>query len=87
MNIHVSSEVVLQQWDISEYCVDVPVEDRPVLDRPTMINTWKGHFASVVSIDIVEEKNLIISASTDCCVSLWTLEGRYIGTVVLPYYQ
>ena len=51
-----------------------------------MINTWKGHFASVVSIDIVEEKNLIISASTDCCVSLWTLEGRYIGTVVLPYY-
>ena len=51
-----------------------------------MINAWKGHFASVVSIDIVEEKNLIITASTDCCVSLWTTEGRYIGSFVLRYY-
>ena len=48
-------------------------------DPPLLINAWKGHFASVVSIDLAEDKELIVTASTDRCVCLWTIKGRYIG--------
>ncbi len=48
-----------------------------------MVNAWKGHFSSVVSIDLAEEKELIVTASTDRCVSLWSFEGRYIGMVTI----
>ena len=40
---------------------------------------WRAHKKSVVSIDLAEDKALIVTASTDCCVCLWTMEGRYIG--------
>ena len=41
--------------------------------------TWKAHATSIVSIDLAEAKELIITASTDCCVRLWSKMGRYIG--------
>lgn len=46
---------------------------------PPIISSWRGHTDAIISIDIVEHKELIITASLDCCVSLWTLCGRYIG--------
>lgn len=74
--------VFIQEWDISDYCINVPVEARPVHESPIMLSAWKGHFSSVVSLDLAEDRNLIISASTDRCVSLWASGGRYIGTIV-----
>ena len=40
---------------------------------------WRAHVRSIVSIDLAEDKGLVITASTDCCVRLWTMRGRYIG--------
>lgn len=31
------------------------------------------------SIELVEERNVLVTASSDCAVRLWTLEGQYIG--------
>lgn len=31
------------------------------------------------SIEIVEERNVLVTSSSDCAVRLWTLEGQYIG--------
>ena len=36
----------------------------------------------VVSVEMVEDRDLIVSASTDCCVRVWTTSGRYIGEKV-----
>ena len=40
---------------------------------------WQAHLRSIVSIDLAEDKGLVFTASTDCCVRLWTMQGRYIG--------
>ena len=40
---------------------------------------WKAHASSIVSIDLAEAKELIITASTDHCVCLWSKRGRYVG--------
>ena len=57
----------------------MPNELKPIKDMPPIISSWRGHTDAVISIDFVEHKELIITASLDCCVSLWTLCGRYIG--------
>ena len=33
------------------------------------------------SIELVEERNVLVTSSSDCAVRLWTLEGQYIGKV------
>ena len=66
-----------QEWLIADYCLKV---DEPVVtEAPPSGLTWKGHTSSVVSIDLAEAKELIITASTDHCVCLWSNKGRYIG--------
>jgi WD40 repeat protein len=70
----------IQVWDINDYCIDIPYGQRPVREMPKLLNGWRGHTKTIVSIDIAEEKKLIITASTDCRVSLWTTSGKYIGT-------
>lgn len=67
----------VQIWVIADYCVGVT--EKPVTVPPPLQLAWKGHLSSIVSIDIAEERSLIISASTDCCVRLWTTTGRFIG--------
>lgn len=47
---------------------------------PVCLRSYQGHCGSIVSIDFVEDKQLILTASTDCSVRLWTLDGQYIGT-------
>lgn len=69
-------------WDISEYCISVPNDQKPVCTPPTNTTVWHGHLSSVVSIDIAEVKGLLITASTDCSVRIWTIQGRYIGTYI-----
>ena len=47
---------------------------------PTCLTSYRGHIRSVASIDYVHSKQLLVTASTDCCVRLWTINGKYIGT-------
>jgi hypothetical protein len=73
----------LQLWDISSYCLDKGCEeDTPTVDKtpPPLKLAWRSHISSIVSIDTAEEVGVIVTASTDCTVRLWTTRGRYIGT-------
>lgn len=70
---------ITQVWDISCFCIDVPNESKPIQEMPPNVSSWRGHTDAVISIDTAEHKELIVSASLDCCVSLWTICGRYIG--------
>ena len=54
---------------------------KPILTPPPLGLCWRAHDRGIVSIDITEGKqiDLLISASLDHSVRLWTLSGRYIG--------
>ena len=42
--------------------------------------TFRAHAQSIVSLDYIETKMLLVSASNDCCVRLWTITGCFLGT-------
>ena len=67
-----------QLWDISDYCVHV-MGPKPVTRPPPLLLAWRAHLSSIVSINLAESKGLVVTASTDCCVRVWTMQGRYIG--------
>lgn len=46
-----------------------------------LVNSYKGHLRSLTALQYVDDKRLLLSASADCTVRLWTLSGRYIHTL------
>ena len=46
---------------------------------PPLLVTFRAHLKPVVSLDFVDSRQFIISASVDASVRLWTQTGRYIG--------
>ncbi|KAK3594288.1 hypothetical protein CHS0354_017011 [Potamilus streckersoni] len=62
-------------WNVNGYCLK-----GPSTDPPEMLQSWRGHVKSISTVELMEEKNLIITASKDCTVRLWNKEGHYIGT-------
>ena len=73
-------------WEIDDYCFKVPSSDKPIKEAPPLGLTWRAHLNSIVSVDLAEDKGLIITASTDCCVRMFTVNGRYIGTCIWSVY-
>ncbi|XP_043193477.1 WD repeat-containing protein on Y chromosome-like isoform X1 [Amphibalanus amphitrite] len=47
--------------------------------RPHILNSFRAHVRTVMSVDFVEAHELLVTASADCSVRLWTLCGRFIG--------
>ncbi|XP_039248319.2 WD repeat-containing protein on Y chromosome-like [Styela clava] len=47
---------------------------------PKLQTSFRGHCKAIMSIAFITDANLIASGAADCCVRLWTLSGRYIGT-------
>ncbi|KAJ8297801.1 hypothetical protein KUTeg_024332 [Tegillarca granosa] len=66
-------------WDIEGYCVDGPA-DKP----PDVLKSWRGHIDSITCMDLVEEHKVLLTASNDCTVRMWNVEGDYIGTFGQP---
>ncbi|KAL4229841.1 hypothetical protein ACF0H5_010233 [Mactra antiquata] len=66
-------------WNIDGYCL-TSNEEEP----PEVLHSWRGHVKSVTSIALVEENKLLISASVDCTVRMWNMEGHYVGTFGQP---
>ena len=76
------NSVYLQLWDISNYCLHNTCDEAtPTVNKtpPPLKLTWRAHLLSVVSIDTAEESGVVVTASTDCTVRLWTQKGCYIG--------
>ena len=47
---------------------------------PVCLTSFRAHCKSIVTLDYVGDKQLIVSASGDCCIRLWTINGKYLGT-------
>ena len=63
-------------------CRPPPTSSDPkrTLIFPLLVNSFRAHMRSIHSIDYVTEREILITASADCSVRLWTLNGQYIGT-------
>lgn len=55
---------------------------RHPLQSPTHPQTahWLAHEAGIASLDMIPGRELLLSASRDCNVSVWTLNGGLLGT-------
>jgi WD40 repeat protein len=69
-------------WDIEEYKID---GNSNFEESPNCIKSWRAHDDNVESCQFVSSLNgiydgeLIITASSDWCCRLWTIQGTYIG--------
>ena len=62
-------------------CPLAPKSSRPkeTVHAPPILNSFQGHLKPITSVDYVNDKKLIISASTDCSIRLWTIYGNFVG--------
>lgn len=71
------SNGVIKSWSLENYMLT----DKSIKENLPAIESWKAHLDSVNSLQVFDnnDSKLVISASSDCCVSLWDLYGRKIG--------
>ncbi|XP_036435600.1 WD repeat-containing protein on Y chromosome-like [Colossoma macropomum] len=50
------------------------------LTPPELLSSWRCHLKGIAHLEYVERYHLIITASVDCNVRLWTIAGHHIGT-------
>lgn len=55
-------------------------EPSKTLRYPPLINSFRAHTRPIHSVDLVSDRDILITASADCSVRLWTVNGQYIGT-------
>lgn len=68
----------LQVWNISSYCLYKTTED-VIVKAPPLELMFRAHMLPVLSISLAEDKLLIVTASADQCIRLWTSGGRYLS--------
>ncbi|KAK3740293.1 hypothetical protein QZH41_018524, partial [Actinostola sp. cb2023] len=49
-------------------------------EPPPLLAKFRAHLAAIASLDFVNDRKFIVSASADCSVRLCNHQGRYIGT-------
>lgn len=47
---------------------------------PPLVFCLRAHLQPIISIDYVPKYRLMITASTDCSLRLWRVNGQYVGT-------
>ncbi|XP_022918540.2 WD repeat-containing protein on Y chromosome [Onthophagus taurus] len=50
-------------------------------EKPTLLNSYRGHRMLVSALAFMDKPQILISASADYSARLWTLSGRYLGTL------
>lgn len=68
-------------WDVEDYCLKGKTSQ-----PPERLFFWRAHVQSITSIEPVEIWNceILLTASLDCTVRLWTTEGHFVGTLGQP---
>ena len=46
---------------------------------PPLVTSFHGHLNVVTSLDYVDGRDCIVSASDDCSLRLWTVYGAFVG--------
>lgn len=52
--------------------------------EPLLVNSYKGHVRAITSLVYVNKPRIILSGSHDFSCRLWSLGGRYLGTLGSP---
>ncbi|XP_064389341.1 WD repeat-containing protein 64-like isoform X2 [Halichondria panicea] len=67
-------------WSIADYCV-ISSATSP----PKRVALWKAHTDTITCLELIEGRNVLVSAAADGAVRLWSLEGHYIGSFGQPH--
>lgn len=51
---------------------------------PMLLNSYKAHTKALTSITYIDRRKILLTASSDCSVRMWTLGGQYLGTIGSP---
>ncbi|XP_041112477.1 WD repeat-containing protein on Y chromosome-like [Polyodon spathula] len=54
---------------------------------PKLLSSWRCHLQRIVHVEYVDRFQLIVTASLDCNVRLWSIAGKYIGTFGQALWQ
>nr|CAD7445100.1 unnamed protein product [Timema bartmani] len=54
------------------------VREQPL---PILLSSYRAHLEAVTHIEYLAESRIVISSSSDHTVRLWTVGGRYVGTL------
>uniref|UniRef100_UPI00358F8048 cilia- and flagella-associated protein 337-like n=1 Tax=Myxine glutinosa TaxID=7769 RepID=UPI00358F8048 len=65
----------MYSWNIMGYAYEGP-ESNP----PEDVTHWRAHLASITSLVVISEYNLVSTTSLDCNVRLWSTSGELVGT-------
>ncbi|KAK6169081.1 hypothetical protein SNE40_020202 [Patella caerulea] len=59
-----------------------PISSNPdeTLKEPLILNSFRAHTKAIANLEYINDRQLIITASADCAIRLWTVCGKYIGT-------
>ncbi|XP_052778898.1 WD repeat-containing protein on Y chromosome-like [Mya arenaria] len=59
-----------------------PASSEPgrTLRYPPLVNSFRAHTSCIHSVEYVSHRQILITASRDCSVRMWTINGQYIGT-------
>ncbi|KAF2880421.1 hypothetical protein ILUMI_25755 [Ignelater luminosus] len=49
--------------------------------KPVLLSSHKAHMMPVSGLSYINEAKILISCSADCSARMWTLGGRYLGTL------
>ena len=73
------SDGICKVWSIARYCIK-SLSD-PVKEPPSLYKTFNPHSDAINSISLLKRGNadLVLTASSDCCLVLSTLSGLQIG--------
>ncbi|XP_075152554.1 WD repeat-containing protein on Y chromosome-like [Haematobia irritans] len=52
--------------------------------EPLLVSSYKGHLKAINSIAYINQVKILITGSHDCSCRLWSLGGRYLGTLGTP---
>ncbi|KAK3091806.1 hypothetical protein FSP39_022754 [Pinctada imbricata] len=55
-------------------------EPQKTLRWPLLVNSFRAHIRMINTIDYVNDRKVIITASEDSSIRVWALHGGYIGT-------
>ncbi|XP_070605983.1 cilia- and flagella-associated protein 337-like isoform X2 [Erythrolamprus reginae] len=61
--------------DIQNYALQDAKEE-----TPKYVNHWRAHLGLILTLEIIDEDNILLSCSIDCTIRLWSLNGEYVGT-------
>lgn len=83
-----SYQTTKKKFSVTEYLKNVfasrppPSSSEPnrTLRYPPLVNSFRAHTRPIHSVEFVSDRDILITASADCSVRIWTVNGQYIGT-------